>query len=180
MNQEKTMLDKRASELRLAFDRSFAQAPAGDSVPTEAFLAIGAGGDDYALRLTDISGLHADKKVTPLPSDVSELLGLASFRGALVPVYDLRMLLGYAAGPPPRWMVLVAPQTPIGLAFDCFDGHLRPSRDDLAHEEKIQEGRQHLAESLRTDGRVRPIVNVASIIESINKRTQPGFTDKER
>lgn len=179
MNREQTVIDKRALQLRRAFDHSFAEAPAGASAPTEAFLAIAAGNDSYALRLADISGLYVDKKVTHLPSNASDLLGLSSFRGALVPVYDLRILLGYPAGPPPRWLVLIAPETPIGLAFDQFDGHLRLPRDAIAHEGGKQDGRQHIAESLRTNGQVRSIVSVASIIESIKKRAQSGVTQGE-
>jgi len=34
---------------------------------------------------------------------VPELLGIMGFRGAMVPVYDLRALCGYAAGAAPRW-----------------------------------------------------------------------------
>ncbi len=180
MNQEITIIDKRAAELRLAFDQSFSDAPAGAKMPTEAFLAIGAGSDGYALRLTEITGLYADKKVMPLPADVADLLGVASFRGTLIPVYDLRVLLGYPAGPMPRWLVLVAAEAPIGLAFDRFEGHLLLPQDAIAHEEKIQEGRQRIAESLRMNGEVRSIVNVASVIESIKQRVQQGITHKER
>jgi chemotaxis signal transduction protein len=180
MSQETTIIDHRASELRAAFDRSFAQAPAGANAPTEAFLAIGVGGDHYAVRLSDISGLYVDKKVTALPSDLSDLLGVASFRGVLIPIYDLRVLLGYPAGPPPRWLVLAAPYKQIGLAFDSFDGHLRLPLDAIAHKDKTQDARQHVAESLRVDGQLRSIVSVASMIESIKKRVQSGAAQKER
>jgi purine-binding chemotaxis protein CheW len=180
MNQQQTVIDKRAAELRHAFDHGFAEAPAGERESTEAFLAIGVAGDHYVLRLADISGLHADKKITQLPSDVFDLLGVASFRGALIPVYDLRVLLGYPAGDHARWLVLIAPQTPVALAFDRFDGHLRLSHDAVTHEEKMQQDRHHIAGSVRSDGQVRPVVNVASMIELIKKRAQSGVTHKER
>ena len=180
MTREETLIDKRATELRMAFDQSFAQASAGVSASTEAFLAIGVGGDNYALRLSEISGLYTNKKVLALPSDVPELLGVASFRGALIPVYDLRVLLGYPVNLRPRWLVQVAAATPIGLAFDRFDGHLHLPRDAIGKEEKAQEREQHLTESLRTNGEVRPIVSVASMIESIKKRVQQDITHKER
>jgi len=44
--------------------------------------------------MAEVSGLFADKKVTRLPSPVSELSGIAGLRGAVLPVYDLAMLLG--------------------------------------------------------------------------------------
>lgn len=180
MSQEEATLTQRAMELRRAFDHSFAEAPPGESAPTEAFLAITVGGDHYALRLTEISGLYVDKKVTPLPSRSNDLLGLASFRGALVPVYDLRMLLGYSAGTMPRWLAMVAPQTPVGLAFDRFDGHLRLPRDAIAREDGRQHKQQHVGEALRTADFVRHIVSVASILESIKKRAQPSVSQKEQ
>ncbi len=172
MSQEAATLTQRVLELRQAFDHSFSEAPAGESALTEAFLAITVGGDNYALRLAEISGLYVDKKVTHMPSRANDLLGLASFRGALVPVYDLRVLLGYPAGTVPRWLAMVASQTPVALAFDHFDGHLRLPRDAVAHESGMQHEQQHVGEALRTAGLVRLVVSVASILESIKKRAQ--------
>jgi chemotaxis signal transduction protein len=180
MNRKGTAIAERAAMLRQVFDQAFAAAPAGTSTPTEAFLAIGAGGDNYALRLVEISGLFVDKKVVPLPSESPDLLGIASFRGALVPVYDLAVLLGYAAKPLPRWLVLVAPQTPVGLAFDRFDGYLNLPREVNAQQTGAENTRQHLAESMSAAGLLRPVVAVASILESIRKRAQPSAPRNER
>src|SRR5215218_10100104 len=84
----------RAAELREAFDRSFAQLATSEADVVESLLGIRIGTDPYGLRLGELSGLFADKKITRLPSPVSELLGIAGFRGAVLPVYDLGMLLG--------------------------------------------------------------------------------------
>ena len=84
----------RVTELRDAFDRSFAQAPSTEAAAVENLLAIRVGAHPYALRMAEVSGLFADKKVTRLPSPVSELSGIAGLRGAVLPVYDLAMLLG--------------------------------------------------------------------------------------
>ncbi len=180
MSEEQSTLDSRAAGLRQAFDHGFAEAPKGESTPTEAFLAISAGSDGYALRLAEICGLYADRKVTPLPTGASDLLGLAGFRGVLVPVYDLRILLGYPTGPSPRWLALVAPQEPIALAFDRFEGHLHARRDAIAHDDGTRLGRQHIDMALRTGGAVRPIVSVASILKLIKQRAQSSVMQKER
>lgn len=165
-------LGERAEELRQAFDRSFAEAVT-EEAPLEDFLAIGVGTDPYAIRLAEISALLADKPITRLPSPVPELLGIAGFRGAIVPVYDLRALLGYSVASPPRWVTIIA-GTPVALAFDAFDGHLRLPRESRVPEGRVEPTRQHVREVLRAAGVVRPIVHLASVVETIKWQTQPG------
>ncbi len=179
-NDETTSLSELAASLRQNFDQAFAQAPAGAGAPTQAFLAIQIGGDSYALRLRDVSGLFADKKIVPLPSQSPDLLGIASFRGALIPVYDLRILLGYPAGAAPRWLVLVAQAAPISLAFDQLDGYLDLLPEAIAPAAGAEQKRQYLAETLNAAGVIRPVVSVTSIVETIRRRTQSGSPRAER
>lgn len=177
MNHDESQLfSERAATLRQTFDQAFASAPGDGVVATQAFLAIGVGGDSYALRLSEISELFADKKVIPLPSQAPDLLGIASFRGVLVAVYDLRLLLGYPAGTAPRWLALVAEDMnmPVGLAFDQLDGYLDLPPDAIAPVKETEDTRQHLAETVTAAGIGRPVVRVASIIETIQQRAQPN------
>lgn len=173
MTDQDFRLAERAAELRRAFDRSFAGAPRTDQAQLEDLLAIRVATDPYAFRLGEIAGLFSGKTVTRLLNIIPEFLGIAGFRGALVPVYDLRALLGYATGDTPRWLVIVA-ATPVALAFDGFDGHLRLSPEAIAREERIEHPRQHVREVLLSDDLVRPIVDVVSVLEAIKKRAQKG------
>ena len=116
------------ARLRAEFDRGFALAPPVADDTREGYLAIRIGGDPFALRLADLLGIYVDRKVVPLPSSVSTLLGIASFRGALVPVHDLRLLLGYPARVEARWLVRVRAAA-IGLAFEALEGQFRASAD---------------------------------------------------
>jgi len=172
-------LGQRAADLRHAFDRAFAEPPRSAAAPMEGLLAIGAGGDAYALRLAEITGLFVDKKLAPLPSLVPELLGIAGFRGALVPVFDLRALLGHPAGPPPRWLVLAFPRAPVGLAFDRFDGHLHVPGDAIAKMDRRESGRAHVHEVVRAAGAMRPIVDLPSVLDAIKNRTYSVIEKKE-
>jgi len=86
---------ERSTELRRAFDRSFSEAPVTRATELDDLLDIRVGLDPYAIHLDQVTGVFADKPVTPLPGSFPELLGIAGFRGAIVPVYDLRTLLGY-------------------------------------------------------------------------------------
>lgn len=160
----------RASALRLDFDRSFAEPPPAPAPPLEDFLAIRVGTDPYAVRLAEVARLLVDGAVTRLPTPAPELLGITSFRGAIVPVYDLRALLGYPVAETPRWLAIAA-QVPVALAFDAFDAHLRLSREASAPSAGGEPAREHLRGVLRADDRVCPIVDVRSILEAIKKRT---------
>lgn len=182
MTNNENAIGGRAQALRQAFDDSFTRAPTVFEGTTEAFLAIEIAGDGYALRLPQVAGLHADKRVTALPGDVPELLGLANFRGVLVPVYDLRVLLGYPAGPTPRWMVLAASAMPVGLAFDRFEGHLALSDAEIVHEGGAQNARPqvHLVEVLRVGDKPRKIIDLNAMVESISQRVQADNMKKER
>lgn len=177
MSNREARAGNRAAELREAFDRSFAQAPTTEAAIVENLLAIRIGSHPYALRLADVSGLFADKRVTSLPSPVSELLGIVGLRGTMLPVYDLGLLLGSPRAVSPRWL-LVAAATPVGFAFDAFDGHLRVSPDVIGPAAWTAD--YHVPEVVQAVGIVRPLISVASILESIKRRVARHGLEKER
>ena len=86
-------LAERAEEMRADFDRGFAAARRVDIAAKHDLIAIRVGTEPFAIRLTEVSGLFADRKITRVPGSHNALLGIAGFRGALVPVYGLRALL---------------------------------------------------------------------------------------
>lgn len=110
----------RASELRDAFDRGFAEAPAPSAAARHELLRIELAGEPYAIALADIASLHIDQKIVPVPAHTPALLGVIAMRGAIVPVYDLRLLLGVAATRPPRWLAIAGANA---FAFDHVVGH---------------------------------------------------------
>ncbi len=169
MSDEPSNLADRAAEMRAAFDRAFAEERRIDIEATENLLAIRLGEAPHAIRLSEITGLLVDKKITHLPSDVSALLGVAGFRGVIVPVYDLGAILGYAPAITPRWLMLAA-ATPLALAFDASDGYLRIARDMIASRETAAPSQRHVREVARAADRPRPIVNLASVIETVTTR----------
>lgn len=177
----------RAEELRRAFDRSFAEPPDERVVHFEDLISIRVGGDPFALRVRDVMGLFANKKVTSLPSPLAELVGVAGFRGGVVPVYDLRLLLGYPAREPTRWMALVttppgprAPARPLALGFDRFEAHLRVSPDAVAAE-AVSARLGYVREVVRLASGTTPIVHVTSLLEAIMRRgEQPSTAQRER
>lgn len=153
------------AELRRTFDAAFAVEAGGTAPRTIDLLAVRVAGASYAVRVSEISALVADKPVTPLPTPVAELLGLANAGGTVVPVYDLGALLGHqpTAGAP-RWMVVARGATPVGLAFDQLDGHLRVTGTP---------------DVVTTGGQLRPIVSVPALLSRIAARAEGAAATKE-
>lgn len=167
-------LAERLADIRHAFDRSFAEPPRPVAARLEDLLAVRVAERPYAIRVTAIAGLFVDRTVTPVPGPLPELLGVAGFRGAIVPVYDLGALLGCPPSAAPRWLVLAADTPAVALAFDRVDGHLRVPAEALADAGDERPGRpprSYPREVVRTSDGVRPVVGVAELRATIATRS---------
>ena len=153
-----------ATELRMAFDRAFAEAPPSAGPPHIELLRVTLGGAPHVLVLSEIFALHADLRITAVPSRRPELLGVASVRGAIVPVYDLRLAVGVAAVGAPRWTVLVAGGS-AGLAFEGFAGHARIVASALA----TATGSSAIRGSVELGGQRHAVVNLEVVTAMIRK-----------
>jgi len=170
-------LGLRAAELRRAFDRSFADAPHQTTETLVDLLAIRVAGDPYVVRLADVAGLFVDRVVTPLPTRVPDLLGIAGFRVTLVPVYDLRPLLGYSTGGAPRWMISTVGEGPIAFAFDLFEEHLRVPHGALTSDDS--RSRRYVQDVARAKDGARPIVHIPSLVKEIAMRARQRAAQQE-
>ena len=157
------MADDRSAALRAAFDRSFAEPRAPDRPPTHDFLLVRVGGEPYALALAEVASLHADVSVMPVPSPAPELLGIASIRSMLAPIYDLRVAIHVPTTGAPRWSVMVRDAT-AGFAFDGFDGHARSVDRGAA----IGDAGRTL---VTIDGRLLPVVALRAVLAEIQGRS---------
>ena len=163
-------------EMRRAFDAVFAAAPPEASAPMEDLLAIDLAGVPYAVRLSEVAGVFKGRRVAKLPGPLPDFLGVAGIQGRLVPVYDLRMLMGHAAPAAPGWLLLVVAPDPLGLAFDALAGQFRVAREHVA---AARSGRMHVSHAVTAAGPLRHLLDVASVVEAIGSRVRPAAA-KER
>ena len=174
---------RNATDLARAFDRSFADPVRIAPQEVERLLAIRVGGDPYAVRLRDISGLVVDRKIVPLPrrtpAGARSPLGLVGLRGNLAPVYSLGALLGRGAiGAPTRWLLLVGAGPLFGLAFDDFDGHREIVSTDISCRQDEAPGAP-VPDLVRTGGAQRGLISVASLTETITAQISNRGRTKE-
>lgn len=157
-----------AAELREAFDRSFGDAHV-ESPLQQDLLAIQVAGLPHALRASEIDGLFVDRIVTPLPSRQPGLIGIASFRAVVLPVFDLAILLGHPASGTPRWTV-VAGRGSFALAFDTFDAYLRMQVDDIVPRRSADPA--HVAAVVRVHGVLRPVIALDTLLAALSAPLQ--------
>lgn len=165
-------LSKTAAALKKSFDAGFADPLRAAEAGKTDLLAIRLAGEPWAVPLSAIAGLYSGKKITPLPGGTAGLLGLAGFRGALVPVYDLAARIGLAPARAPRWMVLSADRR-IALAFAELEGHLRAEPDDLLPIGPSG-GPAWTGGFVRSGGEKRPLLLLAAVLETIPPKRDPS------
>jgi purine-binding chemotaxis protein CheW len=178
---EISVVESKAAELRQAFDLSFALPPPQASQEFEDLLAIRVAGDPYAIRLSDIVGIVAGRRVIPVPTVTLDLLGLAGLRGDVVSVFGLASILGYGQAPgSPRWMILCGAEEPIALAFSDFEGYLRLPKSSLHADENLRTTRQYVNQVASTEDGARAVISIPLVVATIRNRTGHNRPAKEQ
>jgi chemotaxis signal transduction protein len=173
-------LEQRLRSFREAFDQAFAAAPITTIAAFEDVLAIRIAGDAYALRVRDMKGLVASRKIVPLPSRKPELLGVAGIRGSLVAVYSLAALLGYGADSrAPSWFALAGASEPIGLGFEEFEGFLRVPSADVHAAQAAERSRPHVGVVIRVQNQSRRVVDIPSTLAAVEVPSGVAGSPKE-
>lgn len=171
-------ISQRAAQLRRDFDRSFAEPRRLQRALSVDLLAVRVGSDACVLRLSAIAAVFIGGKLTPLPDATPEFLGIVGFRGTLMPVFDLRVLLGCPGADVPRWLAAVA-ASPVALAFDALDGTLRLPLDAIAPRGPGAPAQPHVRELVRvaaSDAPLRPLIDVESVAAGIRQRLRPDHS----
>lgn len=169
-------LSRQAAALKKSFDAGFAQPRQQPQTDSLDLLAVRLAGEPWAIPLSAMAGLYSDKKITPLPGNTPGLLGLAGFRGTLVPVYDLAARIGLAPAAAPRWLVL-AKERRIALAFADLDGHLRAAAKDIAP--APPGGSAFTGGFVTAAGASRPVLHLPAVLDGIPKRKDPSQEGNE-
>jgi purine-binding chemotaxis protein CheW len=162
---------ERVAELRDAFDRSFAMPTGNRAEVRRMFLVLAVGAERYAIALDAILGIEKHRKIVPLPLHAPGLMGLAGFRGQLVPVFSLAALLRAAeATEPSPWLVFCKGPTPMALAFDQFAGSERVAGSDI-YTTEAKEGLSPLAtQTVRIGTMNLPILDIPSVAAAARQR----------
>jgi chemotaxis signal transduction protein len=147
----------RAAALRDAFDATFAEAPSPPRPAPRRLLLIQVGTTACAVPLDHCSAVQPASAVTALPARELAFVGVTPVGGAILPVYDLAVRLGFArtAGAVPEWLLVSAGRQRVGFQVDGIDGYAE--RELTATGESV----------VTIDGTPRLLVDVSRLVEQI-------------
>lgn len=160
-----------AAQLRQDFDDSFTRAPAGIRPPELDLLLLEAGGLHYAVRLSQVSAVHAEHHVVPVPSPDPLLRGLVGLRGSVLPVYDLAAALGHTRGSTARGLLELRSPKPCALAFGTLEGHLRLPSTAVAPRTHAPENQPAASATVPTGDGPLPLIDLLTIYEELIGRS---------
>jgi hypothetical protein len=94
----------------------------------------------------------------------------------IAPVYDLRRLLGYSASEAPRWLAHVRAATPLAVAFELFERHLRLPLSDVTSAAGDDGAVHPLATgSAKSAGGPLPVIDLLAIYQEVTSSTRRAF-----
>lgn len=97
-------------------------------------MAFWVANEEYAIDITDVQEIIKVPQITPVPRVPPFVLGIISLRGVVVPLIDLRRVLGFeslAPGRETRAVVLGGGGAPLGLVVDRTTRVIRVANSDV-------------------------------------------------
>ncbi len=62
---------------------------------------------------------------------------------------------------------MIAAAAPVAMAFDVFEAHMRAPADAILPRQSQEQVRGYAAEFIRTDGVVRPILDLSFVVDAL-------------
>lgn len=173
-------LDDRLLALRREFDQSFASVSGTQEDHFVQLLGITVAGHAYALPLTGVRGLLANRPIVPLPTSEASFAGVIGHRSMVVPVFDLATLLGYPAPLERRWIALIGTSDlPIGMGFEQFDAQLRVPRSSGEAPPPGEPGHdRYISHAVLSDGGARSVLNVPALLDALPRTSVPARKER--
>ena len=145
--------------------------PTLDHIPAACACLISLAGRTLAVEITEAREARAFDEFTPVPLAPACVIGMANLRGAIVPIVDLRVLLGLPPVERPRTLrtlVVEAAGARIALAVDAVLG-VRWSDDPIVADGAVDRpGFERAVFGAGDDA--TPVLDVVKIVELLARQ----------
>ena len=129
-------------------------------------------GELFAIDLESVGEVFEIESITPVPKMPPAFAGVANVRGMIIPLVDLRPLLGFPVEPPgPKFVVVIRHQgQQVGLLVDHLPEIRTVDRDQLQASPTVgsRAARPFVTSLLRIENRVSGVVEVPSLMACVN------------
>lgn len=175
----------RLAEIRRSFDASFAAPALRHDEERRSALAIQAGEGRFAVRVEDLAGVEACRRIVRLPANLPGLLGVAGIRGRLLAAYDLGALLGQPSRDlgkgraPLRWILVCGKEPGIGLVIEEIEAFVRVAAADFKPVDQSAAG-GYLLGVLHHRDRGFGVVDIAAIAAAVARRAEESREARRR
>lgn len=171
MTTRQGLLTDQVAAVRATFDESFSRPIAQGAGDRIGFVAFRIGESRFALRSSEIAGVVERPRLVSVPTGASELPYLAGVRGTVVAACQLAAMLGLEAPRgAPTFLALSAREPSVAFAFNEFEGYV-----------EVEPGQLHptdagafVREGFPSEGALRYVVDVATLLDRIRDRSQAG------
>ncbi|WP_447974018.1 chemotaxis protein CheW [Nitrospira sp. Kam-Ns4a] len=135
---------------------------------------ISVAGELLAVDLRHVQEVFVVETITPVPGMPPALVGVTNLRGVVMPLVDLRLVVGLpVTGPPPCVAVVIRHGAQVaGVLVDTVP-ELRTARKEDLLPVPSREGRgpqAFLSALLKMDGQMGGVVEVPTLLASVDKR----------
>ena len=151
-------------------------APDDDSVPAEMQLRVcllSLSGELFAIDLQNVREVFEVDSVTPIPNMPEVMAGVTNLRGVIIPLMDLRPMLGISVEQPgPKVAVVIRHQgQQVGLLIDQVPEIRTVHMNDLTDAPTGAKGLMPFVSSvLRIENRVSGVVEVPSLLACVDSQ----------
>ena len=136
-------------------------------------LAFSLVGEEYAIDILEIQEIIKLPEITSLPRIKDFVLGIVSLRGTIVPIVDLRKLMGlgdteYSRAT--RVLVIRSDDEPIGIVVDSVTSVLRIEKDAIEPKPRtMQRGSSEFFKGVgRIDGRLLILLDAEAVALAVD------------
>lgn len=129
-------------------------------------------GELFAIDLGSVREVFEVEDVTPVPKMSPAFVGVTNVRGMIIPLVDLRPLLGLPVEPPgPKFVVVIRHQgEQVGVLVDHMPEIRTVSKEELQASPTggSRAARPFITSLLRIENRVSGVVEVPSLLACVN------------
>ncbi len=141
---------------------------------TVELLAFWVSNEEYAVDIREIHEIMKVPELTEVPRAPAFLIGLISLRGTVVPILDLRLILGLSVtdvSRSSRVLVLSAGGEPVGILFDRVTSVVRLEQGAISNRPKAMRlGAAEVIDGVgRIDDRVLIILDTKAVVGVLEK-----------
>lgn len=141
------------------------------------------GGESFAIDLRQVREVFEIESITPVPGMPASLVGVANLRGTIIPLADLRQVLGASLSTTTRYVIVVRHEAhQIGVLIDDVPEIRTIFTEDVlgVSEDTTRSGHRFLSGLIKVENHVSKMLEIPSLLASVEGAAMEGRMSESR